>query len=136
MPDLYFTCDWVIRPAVNYARLEGIAHETGCELAVIQANIVTPERLVLMRFVLHAPAQAAFDAFVDKVGASIGLEDWRPADAATFEQAQPLDLHLLDADFLSRWMDAMHAYGLHNQSVLQAQGQQEQQEQEGNRADD
>jgi hypothetical protein len=117
MTDLYFSCDWVIRPAVNYVRLLGLAHELGCALAVAQANVVTPDKFVLMRYALRAPSQQALDEFAAKVGKTVGLSDWQPADAEYFEHAQPLDLHLLDAEFLSRWMDAMHAYGLHNQQL-------------------
>ena len=123
MSDLYFICDWLIRPAVNYVRLAGIARELGCELAIAAANIVTPEKFVLVRFALHAPSQAAFDAFVGKVGDSTGLTDWQPVSADDFEQAQILDLHLLDAEFLTRWMDGMHAYGLHNQQLFAQQGE-------------
>jgi hypothetical protein len=117
--DLYFTCDWVIRPAVNYVRLAGIARELSCEIAVVQANIVTPERLVMMRWSLRVPSQAAFDEFITKVGQV--MDEWQTSDAHTFAHAQPLDLHLLDADFLTRWMDAMHAYGLHNAALIKQQ---------------
>ncbi len=118
--DLYFGCDWVIRPAVNYVRLVGVAHECGCKLAVAQANMVTPEKFVLMRFALYAPSESAFTEFVDKVGQTVGLNDWHPVTADYFEHAQPLDLQLLDAEFLTRWMDAMHAYGLHNTRLSDA----------------
>ncbi|MBZ0298329.1 MAG: hypothetical protein K8J31_01235 [Anaerolineae bacterium] len=117
MADLYFSCDWIIRPAVNYVRLEGVANELGCTLAVAQANVVTPDKVVLMRFALRAPSQAAYDELLAKVGHAVGLDAWQPTTAAAFEQAQPLDLHLLEADFLTRWMEAMHAYGLHNQQL-------------------
>jgi hypothetical protein len=117
--ELYFTSDWIIRPAVNYVRLVGIARELGCELAIAQANIVTPERLVMMRFALRAPSQAVFNVFFRKV--SEVMDDWQPSDMQTFELAQPFDLHLLEADFLTRWMDAMHAYGLHNAALLKQQ---------------
>jgi hypothetical protein len=119
MSELYFTCDWVIRPAVNYVRLEEIAHECGCELAIAQANIVTPERLVMMRFALRAPSEAALTHFLARVAPI--MDRWQTSDAHTFAHAQPLDLHLLDADFLTRWMDAMHAYGLHNDALLKQQ---------------
>ena len=121
MTEHCYVCDWIIRPAVNYVRLEGVAREIGCELAILQANIVTPERFVLMRFALRAPSQAAFEDFVAKVGRTIGLDDWQPSSAEIFAQAQPLDLHLLDAEFLARWMDAMHAYGLHNAELKKQQ---------------
>ena len=52
------------------------------------------------------------------MGESIGLTDWQPASSETFAQAQVLDLPLLDSDFVARWMDGMHAYGLHNAGVL------------------
>ena len=118
MTDLYFTCGWVIRPAVNYVRLVGIARELGCALAIAEAYAVTPERMVITRFALHAPTQASFDQFIDKVGGSIGLNDWQPTTAETFIKAQPLDLHLLDSDFIVKWIDGMHTYGLHNQALL------------------
>ena len=121
MSDLYFTCDWTIRPAVNYVRLVGIARELDCELAVIHANYVTPDRRVLMRFALRVPSQAAFDEFLEKVGHAIGLTGWQSSSSAVYELAQPLDLHLMDADLLTRWMDAMHAYGLHNQSLQEGE---------------
>ena len=44
MSALFFACEWVIRPAVNYVRLVGLAREMGCELAIAQANIVTPQQ--------------------------------------------------------------------------------------------
>lgn len=116
--DLYFACDWIIHPAVNYVRLVGIAHELGCKLAVAQANVVTAEKFVLMRFALYAPSETAFEEFVAKVGQTVGLDAWQPAAADYFAQAQPLDLHLLDAEFLTRWMEAMHVYGLHNARLL------------------
>lgn len=119
MSEMYFTCDWIIRPAINYVRLAGMARERGCELAVAQAISVTPERLVMMRFALRVPSQAAFDELMGKVGPV--MNEWRSSDAAAFEQAQPFDLHLLDAEFLTRWMDAMHAYGLHNAEILRQQ---------------
>jgi len=115
--DLYFACDWIIRPSVNYVRLVDVARELGCVLALAQANVVTADKFVLMRFALRAPSQAAFEAFVEKVGQPLGLNEWQPAAADYFEAAQPLDLHLLDAEFLTRWMEAMHAYGLHNQTL-------------------
>ena len=121
MSDLYFTCDWLIRPAVNYVRLVGVARELGCELAIAAANIVTPEKFVLVRFALHVPSQAVFDEFVSKVGEPTGLTDWQPVSAGDFEQAQTLDLHLLDTEFITKWMDGMHAYGLHNQQLLEQQ---------------
>ena len=118
MTDLYFTCEWIIWPAINYVRLFEVARETGCELAIVQANVVTPEKLVLMRFALRAESQAAFDAFVEKVGAATGLTDWQPATVDTFERAQILDFSLVDSDFVARWMDGMHAYGVHNAGLL------------------
>lgn len=119
--DLYFTCDWVIRPAVNYVRLVEIAREFGCELAIAQANVVTPERLVMMRFALHAPSEAALTHFLARVAPV--MDRWQTSDAHIFAHAQPFDLHLLDADFLAQWMDAMHAYGLHNAALLNQQEQ-------------
>jgi hypothetical protein len=119
MSELYFTCDWIIRPAVNYVRLVGIARELGCELAIAQANTVTLERFVMMLFALRAPSQAAFGEFISKVGQV--MDQWQISDTHTFEHAQPFDLHLLDADFLTRWMEAMHAYGLHNAALLKQQ---------------
>lgn len=118
MSDLYFTCEWIIRPSVNYVRLVGIARELGCSLAIAEAYIVTPQRTVMTRFALHAPSQASFDQFIDKVGNSLGLNDWRPISAEDFQHTQPLDLHLLDSEFIMKWMDGMHAYGLHNQSLM------------------
>jgi hypothetical protein len=118
MADLYFTGDWMIRPSVNYARLVEIAYECGCALAIAQANIVTPDKFVWMRFALHAPTQDAFNNFAAKVGQAVGLDRWQTTTAESFERAQPFDLHLLDADFLTRWMEAMHAYGLHNAELL------------------
>jgi hypothetical protein len=117
MSVLYFACEWVIRPAVNYVRLVGLTHELGCQLAIAQANIVTPDKHVLIRFALAAPDQATYDEFIVKVGAAIGLNDWQPISAVDFQHAQPLDLHLLDSEIITRWMDGMHAYGLHNQSL-------------------
>lgn len=118
MTDLYFSCMWIIRPAVNYVRLVGVARELGCELALAEAYIVTPERLVMTRFALHALSQSSFDQFIEKAGNSIGLTDWQPITAEDFQVAQPLDLHLLEPDFIGKWMDGMHAYGLHNQALL------------------
>lgn len=121
MPDLYFTCDWIIRPAVNYVRLVDVARDLGCELALVKAHIVTPDKLVLTCFVLRASSQAAFDEFVEKVGQSVGLTDWLATTADDFGRAQVLDLQLLDAAFIAKWMDGMHAYGIHNQHVQQEQ---------------
>ena len=121
MTDLYFTCEWIIRPAVNYVRLVGIARETGCELAIAEANIVTAEKLVLIRFALRAASQTAFAEFAAKVDDFTGLTDWQPADADTYGRAQILDLALLDTEFIARWMDGMHAYGLHNAGILTMQ---------------
>jgi hypothetical protein len=117
MSALYFACEWVIRPAVNYVRLVGLAHEMGCQLAILQANIVTPDKRVLIRFALLTPDEATYNEFVAKVGAAIGLDDWKPISAEDFQRAQPLDLHLLDSEIITRWIDGMHAYGLHNQSL-------------------
>jgi hypothetical protein len=118
MSDLYLTFDWRIRPGVNYVRLVGLARELGCTLAIAQANIVTPQKTVLIRFALRVPSQVAFQDFLTKGAAAIGLDHWQTVDEAAFAQAQPLDLHLLDTDFLTRWMDAMHAYGRHNAALL------------------
>ena len=45
------------------------------------------------------------------------MDDWQPISAQDWQQAQVLDLQLLDRDVLSKWLDGMHAYGLHNQSL-------------------
>ena len=121
MADLYFTCEWIIRPAINYVRLVSVARETGCELAIAEANVVTSEKLVLMRFALRAASQDAFADFVEKAGDSTGLTGWQPSAADTFARAQVLDLSLLDTDLITRWMEGMHAYGLHNAGVLALQ---------------
>ncbi len=118
MSALYFACEWVIRPAVNYVRLVGLARELGCELAILQANIVTPDKRVLIRFALAAPDESAYKEFVSKVGATIGLDAWQPISAADFQAAQVLDLQLLDSDVLTKWLEGMHAYGLHNQTLI------------------
>src|SRR5690606_41377995 len=97
MSELYFTCDWVIRPAVNYVRLEVIAHECGCELAIAQANIVTPERLVMMRFALCAPSEAALTHFLARVAPI--MDRWHTSDSKTFAPALLIDLHTLQASF-------------------------------------
>jgi hypothetical protein len=114
MSDLYLRCDWLIRPGVNYVRLVGIAQECGCHLALIEANAVTADKFVLMRFALHAPTQPAFDEFAARVADAIGLNDWQPMAAEEFATAQILDFRSLDTQFLTQWMDAMHAYGLYN----------------------
>jgi hypothetical protein len=119
--DLYFTGDWIIRPAVNYVRLAGLARELGCELSLVEGYHVTPDKLVLMRFALRAPALAAFEAFMDKTGPALGQINWQPSSAEIHSLAQPFDLHLLDTEFLTRWMDAMHAYGQHNAALLRDQ---------------
>jgi hypothetical protein len=118
MSALYFACEWVIRPAVNYVRLVGLAREMGCELAIAQANIVTPDKRVLIRFALATPDESTYTEFVTRVATTLGLDDWQPISAEAFQQAQTLDLQLLDTDVLTKWMDGMHAYGLHNQSLV------------------
>ena len=114
MSELYRRCEWVIRPHVNYVQLGGIARELGCDLALRDASAVTEDRLVVMRFVLRAPSQAAFDDFLARVGQSIGLVDWQPAATEDFSTAQILDFRTLDTQFLTQWMEAMNAYGLYN----------------------
>jgi hypothetical protein len=117
----YFACDWVIRPAVNYVRLAALAQEVDCELVLVEANAVTAEKFVLMRFALRAPSQQHFEIFRASA-ADIGLDDWQPCTGAYFAQGQPLDLRGLDAEFLQQWMAAMHAYGLHNDALRQQNG--------------
>jgi hypothetical protein len=122
MSDLYLACDWIIRPGVNYLRLAEAAAECGCALSLAEATAVTPEKFVVMRFALRAPSQAAFDDFLSKVGQSIGLTDWQPCAELYFAKAQPMDFGGVDANFLQQWMAAMHAYGLHNESLRQQGG--------------
>jgi len=116
--DLYLACDWRIRPGVNYLRLAALAQEADCKLVLVEANVVTAEKYVIMRFAVHAASKTSFESFREAV-AEIGLTDWQLCTGAYFGQGQPLDFHGMDTAFLQQWMAAMHAYGLHNEELGQ-----------------
>ncbi|MBL8118572.1 MAG: hypothetical protein JNJ78_13660 [Anaerolineae bacterium] len=117
MADLYFACGWVIRPNTDFHALMHAAADAGCELVAVAPINISQQGYAVLTFALRTTSEAQLVAFIQHVGPDLGLTHWYGVTQDYFSRGAPLYLQMVSDEMRNAWLEALDAYGHHNDSL-------------------